>query len=151
MKNTYSIVIEATPQQVFHWLDDSQRLMEWLPNLVENEDVNVTENKVGSTFRQVYLEKGRRMEMTGVVTEYEANKRVACQIDGDAFGLHVSHQLEDLGGRTKLTQESQVRFKKFFKILGPIMTPFMKKSSTKQLEDSFRKLKELAEAGTPSA
>ena len=121
--------------------------MKWVPNVVENEDLEVTENKIGSTFRQVYLENGRRMEMSGTVTGYEANRRLTLEINGDAFDLFLDYRLEDLGGRTRLTQDSTVRFKGFLKIIGPIMTPFVKKSSMKQLEDSFATLKGLAESG----
>ena len=146
MKNSYSIEIEATPERVWYWLDDAERAMKWLPNIIENEDLEVTENKIGSTFRQVYLEHGRRMEMHGVVTEYEANRRLTCDISADSFDLHLDYRLEDLDGRTRLTQDSEVRFKGFFwKIMGTIMTPFIKGSSKKQLADCFATLKKLAE------
>ncbi len=145
MKNNYSIEIEAPPERVFYWLDDAERVMKWVPNIVENEDLVVTEEKIGSTFRQVYLENGRRMEMHGEVTGYEANRRLTTEISGDVFDLLVDYHLEDLGGRTRLTQDSEVRFKGFFKIIGPIMTPFVRKASLKQLEESFATLKTLSE------
>ena len=146
MHTVYSIEIDAEPEQVFCWLGDAERGLQWIPNLVENEDLEVTEEKVGSTFRQVYDERGRRMEMTGKVTGYEPNRRLACEINGDSFELQLDYRLEDLGGRTKLTQDCTVRFKGFFKILGPLMMPFVKKSSMKQHEESFAKLKSLVEA-----
>ena len=146
MKNTYSIEIDATPERVFYWLDDAERVMEWVPNIVENEDLEITEDKVGSTFRQVYEEHGKRMEMQGIVTGYEPNKRLACEINGQQFDLFLDYRLEDLSGRTRLTQDSAVKFKGFFKILGPIMVPFIKKSSMKQLEESFSKLKNFVES-----
>ena len=148
MQNSYSIEIDTTPERVFYWIEDAERVMQWLPNIVENEDLDVTENHIGSTFRQIYLENGRRMEMHGVVTAYEANRRLAADISGKAFNLSVGYHLEDLGGRTRLTQDSGVKFKGLFKILGPLMMPFMKKSAMKSLEDSFAKLKHLAETGT---
>ena len=145
MKNRYSIEVEAPPQRVFYWLDSNERIMKWLPNIVENEDLNITENRVGSTFRQVYVENGRRMEMHGVVTAYEPNRRLACDIKGDAFDLQVDYRLEDLGGRTKLTQDSEVRFKGLFKIIGFLMAPLVKKASMKQLQETFANLKRLSE------
>lgn len=56
MKTSCSIDIDAPPEHVFRWIDEADRVMQWVPNLVENEDLEVTENKIGSTFRQVYLE-----------------------------------------------------------------------------------------------
>ena len=146
MKNTYSLEIDAAPEQVFLWLDDNERLLEWLPNIVENENLEVTDNKVGSTFRQVYVENGRRMEMHGKVTAHEPNRRIRCEITGDSFDLDVDYLLEDLGGRTRLTQYSEVHMKGFFKIVGFLMGPFMKKASSNQADGSFNKLKQLVEA-----
>ena len=145
MKNTYSLEIDATPEQVFLWLDDNERLMKWLPNIVENENLEVTDDNVGSTFRQVYLEKGRRMEMHGTVTAYERNRRLACEITGDAFDLDVDYLLEDVDGRTKLTQYSEVHMKGFFRIVGFLMGPIIKKTSSNQADGSFTKLKQLVE------
>ena len=145
MKNSHSIEIDAPPERVFYWLDDAERGMKWVPNIVENEDLEVTENKIGSTFRQVYLERGRRMDMQGVITGYEPNRRFTLEISGESFDLHVDYRLEGLEGRTRLTQDSAVRFKGFFRIIGPLLVPLVKKSSKKQLEESFAKLKKLAE------
>ena len=145
MKNHYSIEMDAPPEKVFYWLDDPQRVMKWLPNLIEHEDLEVTADRVGTTFRQAFDEKGRRMEMTGVVTAYEKDRRYACEISGSAFDLMVDYKLEDLGGRTRVTQDSEARFKGLFKIVGLIMIPFAKRSSKKHLDESFGKWKSLAE------
>jgi len=145
MQTTYSIVIDAEPSQVFYWLDDPERLKQWVPNLIENENLKVTEDKVGSTFRQVYDEHGRHMEMHGVVSAYETNRRLACEIEGDSFDLSLGYRLDDLGKQTRLTQDCTIRFKGSFKIIAFLMGPFIKKSSKKQLEGCFAKLKALAE------
>jgi hypothetical protein len=129
-------------------INDSAKLRAWIPNLVENEQLKTTENGIGSTFRQVYLERGRRMEMRGVVTAFEANRRLACHIQGEQFDLDVDYQLVDIGGRTRLTQDSQVHMKGLFKVIGPILSPLFKKASSKQAEDSSGKLKRLAESAT---
>ena len=151
MKNRLSVEIEAPCEGVFAWLNDAQRVMQWVPNVTENADLQVTEDGVGSTFRQVYLERGRRMEMHGLVTGYEVNRRLTLEIRGDAFDLFLDYRLEDLGGRTRLTQDSVVRFKGLLKIIGPIMAPFVRKLATKQLEESLAKLKALAESDEQEA
>jgi len=146
MKNTYTIEIDAPPEDVFYFLEEGERLKDWLPNLIEHEDLEITENKVGSTARQVFLEGGRRMEMIGTTTAFEADRRLAAEVSGKAFDLLVDYHLEDLGGRTSVRQDSEARFKGFLRIVGPIMVLFMKKSAQKNLDETFSKLKELAEA-----
>ena len=146
MKNRYSLEIDAPPQRVFAWLGDSERALQWVPNLVESEDLAVTENKIGSTFRHVYVERGRRMEMQGAVTAYERDRRFACELRGEMFDLTVNYALEDLGGRTRLTQESETRFRGLpMKILGVLLTPLMRRAARRNLDDTFLKLKRLAE------
>ena len=151
MKNTYTIEIDAPPADVFYFLEHGERLKDWLPNLVEHEDLEITENKVGSTARQVFLERGRRMEMIGTTTAFEANRRLAAEVSGDAFDLMVDYELEDLGGRTRVRQDSELRFKGFLRFVGPIMVFFTKKSAEKHLEETFGKLKALAEARASEA
>ena len=151
MINRYAIDIGAPPERVFYWMDDPDRVLLWVPNLEENEDLDVTEDKIGSTFRQVYVEHGRRMEMRGVVTAYEPNRRLACDIDGEGFELSVDYRLEKQGGLTRLEQIATVRFKGVWRLIGPIMSFFMRKSSHAQLEESFNKLKQLAESTDDTA
>jgi len=148
MKNTFSLEIAATPERVFSLLNDSESLKQWVPNLIENETVTETEERVGSTFHQVYLENGRRMEMDGRVTGFEQDNYLACEIKGKAFDLIVDYSLQELNGRTKLTQNSEVKFNSLpLRILSTVMKPFIRKTSEKQMAAQFGKLKELAENG----
>jgi uncharacterized protein YndB with AHSA1/START domain len=152
MKNRYSLEIEAPPERVFAWLGNSERALRWVPNLVESEDLEITPSKVGSTFRHVYLERGRRMEMQGTVTAYEPHRRFACELRSNMFDLSVDYRLESLGHRTRLTQESETHFKGLpLRLIGALLTPLMKKAAQRGLADSFGKLKRLAEAADEPA
>jgi len=143
--NTVIIEIDAAPEIVFSWLEVPEKLSQWLPNIQENEILEETPERVGSTWRQVYVENGRRMEMFGTTTAYEPNKRNSCEITGKLFDLNIDYFLEDLGGRTRLTQNSVIKMKGIFKLLSFFMGSSMKKSQDKQAEDSFATLKRLAE------
>lgn len=149
MRSTYSVDIRATPERIFTWLDDAKRCMEWCDWCVESEDLAVAEGRVGSTFRQVYVEGGRRMEFFGTCTEYVANKRLGARLTGERFDLEVHWSLAPMTTATRLTQTSRVRFKGLMKLLGPLMTPFMRKAGLRQLEGDFGRLKELCEAVPP--
>jgi uncharacterized protein YndB with AHSA1/START domain len=147
MKNRYSLEIDAPPERVFAWLGNSERALRWVPNLIESEDLEVTPSRIGSTFRHVYQERGRRMEMRGTVTAYETDRHFACELTSDMFDLSVDYRLESMGRRTRLTQESETHFKSLpLRLIGALLTPLMKKASQRGLADSFGKLKRLAEA-----
>ncbi len=143
--NTIIIEINARPDIVFSWLDEPHKLQQWLPNIVENEVLQEVEGGVGTTWRQVYEESGRRMEMFGELTLYQPGKRLSCAMTGKMFDLDIDYLLEDLGGRTRLTQHSVVKMKGLFKILALFMSKMMKKSQENQADESFSTLKKLAE------
>ena len=146
MKSNYSIDIDAAPATVFKWIYDTEHNRQWLPNLVEATVVHTAPGNVGNRFHQVYVENGRRMEMDGVVTAYEQDRYLACEISGP-FQLKVTYRLENIGGRTRVTQNSEVRFKGvLMKLIGALIKPLMRKMSTKNNADAFARLKQLAEA-----
>ena len=146
MKNTFSMDIQAPPSAVFHWLDDPKRVMEWAEGVVENEDLVKQPGEVGSTFRQVYEERGRRMEFQGRVTAYEKDRRLGIAMVGDGFDLDVEYELEPTSSGTRLVQNSDVHFKGVWKVMGFLMAPFMKKAGEKKCLEDFDRLKALAEA-----
>ncbi len=151
MKTTYTIEIAAPPERVFHWLEDNERVMRWVPNLVESEDLELTPEKVGSTFRHVYVENGKRIEMHGMVAAYAPNRRLTCDIIGDAFELTIDYTLDYANGNTRLTQDTEIRVKRWFvKLVFRLFASAIRKSMLKQLEQSFVKLKELCEADVPT-
>ena len=153
MKYVLSVDIDAPPERVFAWFGEPEAVKRWLPSLVEAEELEVKPGHVGSSFRHVYMEHGRRMEMYGQVTAYEPNRRYACTLDGDTFALTVDYRFDALGaGRTRLTQESATRFKGVaMKVIGMLTKPFVRKLSLKQAQQAFGRLKHLAEAGVPEA
>jgi len=146
MKGTYSIDIERPREQVFAFLDDEDNLPKMVPTLVDHGIVNETPEKVGTTFWHVYEEKGRRMKMTGVVTEHRAPERMAVKLDGAFFGLEVTYELEALGPTsTRLTQHSDSRFKHVFKLMGLLFGKKMEREGKQVQAETFARMKTLIE------
>jgi uncharacterized protein YndB with AHSA1/START domain len=139
-------VIDAPAEIVFLWLEDNDRIKKWVPNLVSDEVIVETPEKIGSKFRQVFEERGKTMEMIGNITEYTNNEVVRVFLDGDQFGLDVSYRLRSLGDtQTEVTQDTEIKFKGFMKILTPIFLLFSKLSSNNPQAAAHAKLKEMAE------
>jgi uncharacterized protein YndB with AHSA1/START domain len=147
MKNTNAVAIDASPARVFELLNDSESLKQWIPNLVEDEVTSRTDTGVGTKFRQVYLENGRRMAMEGEVIAYEKDKYLACEIRGESFDLVVDYSLQAQGDGTLLTQNSEILFKSTpMKIMSVLVKPLIRKAMNKQEVEQFSRLKALAEA-----
>lgn len=147
MKTSKTTRIDAPAAIVFLWLEDNERLKQWIPNLVEDEALVETPEKVGSRFRQVFLENGREMEMIGEITAYVENERMRVDMTGDMFSLDADYILKAVSeNQTDLTQDTEIRFKGFLKLLAPIMFIMSKLSSKDPQAEAHAKLKAFAEA-----
>lgn len=148
MEGTYSIDIERPREEVFAFIDDEENLPKIVPNLVDHGVVDEKPEKVGTTFWHVYEEKGRKMKMTGVVTEHRPPERMAVKLDGPLFDLEVAYTLESLGPTsTRLTQYSKGRFKHIFKLIGLLFGKKMKAEGEKVQAENFARMKAMIEEG----
>lgn len=146
MKGTYSIDIDRPREEVFAFLDDPQNLPKVVPNLVDHGIIEETPEKVGTTFWHVYEENGRKMKMTGVVTDHADPERMAVKLDGAFFGLVVKYDLEALSPTsTRLTQFSDARFKHVFKLMGFLFGKKMEREGKKVQAENFARMKALIE------
>ena len=146
MKTSKTTLIDAPAATVFLWLEDDDRLKKWVPNIVEDEPLLETPEKVGSKFRQVFLENGREMEMIGEITEFSENERLRVYITGKMFDLDVDYILKPLSDtQTELTQDSDIKFKGMMVLFAPIMFLMSKFSSNDPQAEAHEKLKAMAE------
>lgn len=147
MENTYTIEIDAARADVFAFLDDPDNLKDIVPNLVDHGVIQETPEKVGTTFWHEFEENGRKMKMTGVVTEHEAPHSMAVALDGAFFALQVRYRLEERGpNQTSLTQDSKARFKHIFKLMGLLFGKKMKEKGEREQVENFARMKQLIEA-----
>jgi len=142
MKTSMTTIIDAPPAVVFLWLEDNDRIKKWVPNLIEDEAITETPDKVGSRFRQVFLEGGKEMEMIGEITAYTENERIRIDMTGKMFDLDVDYILKALSDtQTELTQDTEIKMKGFMKIMTPIMFLMSKFSSKNPQADAHATLK----------
>ena len=144
MRNETSVEIDRPIAQVFDYTIN--HVAEWSIIVVEDEVIDEKPEGVGTTFRTVTEEKGRRMEFQGVVTRHEPPTASAALLRGQSFDIDVEYLFEDLSGRTRVTQRSSVSGKGFFKAMFFLFGWLMNKSSCKAQENELTNLKRLLEA-----
>jgi hypothetical protein len=133
-------------ERVFSVLLDDTANKEWIPNLAEFEYLDQTDEKVGSTIREVYNKRGKEMEMHGVTTAHEPHHHHACEMSGNTFDLAVECNFTEQGTTTTLCQNTEITFHGLPpKIMVVILYRMMIRMSKKQNRDSLRKLKALCE------
>ncbi len=145
MKVTNRIEMNATPKEVFYWLEEPDRAMAWMTSVTRSEIINETPNRVGTTFREYIEDSGRGTEMRGVVTEFVPDERFAVHLEGDHSSVDVCFILEEIGGMTRLTQNVELRFKGALKVLSVFLRGSIKKKITSQTQDGFAELRKLCE------
>ena len=119
--------------------------MVWMSSVSKTELLLKTSDMVGTTFREIVEEDGRGTELHGVVTAYRPNQLIAFHLRGEFNVVDVEFRLEEIEGRTRLTQNSKIRFKSFIKIVSLLLGPMIKKKILAQLKREFAELKKLCE------
>ena len=147
MEGTYSVEVAAPREVVFAFLADDDNLKKIVPNLVDAGLIDEKPEKVGTTFWHVYEENGRKMKMTGVVTEHVAPTRMAVKLSGAFFRLEVRYDVEALGpDKARLTQWSKATFRHVFKLMGLMFGKKMEAEGKKVQEENFAHMKVAIEA-----
>ena len=143
VRNSSSVEIDRSIDGVFRLTTD--HMPEWSIIVVEDEILEENPNGVGTTFRTVTEEKGRRMVFQGVITRYEPPHANAVRLTGDMFDIETEFTFEDLGGRTRVTQTAQVNGKGFLRLIMFFLGGLMRRSQCKASEDELQSLKRYCE------
>jgi carbon monoxide dehydrogenase subunit G len=145
MKISNTIEIKSKPEKVFYWLEDPCRAMKWMTSVTRTEIIKETPNIIGTTFREYIEEDNRGTEMNGIVTDFISNKRLTFHLEGDCNTAKIDFNLEEKDGITQLTQNVELQFKGFLRILTIFLGTFLKKKIERQAQSEFVRLKELCE------
>ncbi len=143
MRNEGSVEIDRPIDDVFRLTND--HVAEWSIIVVENEVLDEKPEGVGTTFRTVTEDHGKRMVFQGVVTRHDPPHASAVQLTGDMFDIETEFTFEDISGRTRVTQRANVTGKGFFKLFMFLFGWLMNKSSCKALENELNSLKRFCE------
>ena len=149
MRNEISIEIDRPIDEVFRLTND--HLPEWSLIVVADDVIEQTPEGVGTTFRTVTEDHGKRMEFQGVITRHEPPFVNAVRLTGTMFDIETEFTFEDLSGRTRVTQTADVTGKGFFKLFMFLFGWMMHKSHCKASEDELESLKRFCEGQLDAA
>ena len=145
MKISMAVDIHSAPEEVFSWLKDPEKAKEWMTSVSETEMLSGTPNMVGATFRETIQDQNGQTEMLGEVTGYQENERIAFRLSGAYNTVDVEFRLEKNGEQTRITQNAEVRFRSFMRIVSIFLGPVLKREITAQSLKEFAQLKILCE------
>ena len=136
-----SIIIHASPDRVFAYVDDPMKLVEWIPGLMAVDDVIGS----GAGQQQEFTAKmaGIRLHGQSVVVEHVPNKCAVHQLVGmvhATFGYFVEPHDEG----TRLTLE--VEYSVPIPVLGKLAEHLVIKRNARELELALVNVKETLES-----
>ncbi len=144
MRNEGSIEIDRPIAEVFEYTNHN--VADWSLVVVEDEGVKQTPEGVGSTFRIVTEDRGRRMEFEGVVTKWDPPRASTVLMRNAQFDIEAAYRFEELSrDQTRVTQTANVTAKGFMKIMMFCLGWLGKKSSCRAQENELANLKRLLE------
>ena len=111
--------------------------------LTESEPLTEGSPEVGSRFRDVFEDLGRRVELEAEIVELEPPHAMTVQLVSKVFDATSSQRLEELeGGRTRLTAVIETEYRqRAARLAAPVVT----RHAQRRLEQDLARLKELVE------
>jgi len=140
-----AIEIAASPERVFTYLYDPEKLTRWVSGLVEMRGTE-GEPRVGSQQKAVFEVRGRRHEVESETTRVESGRLLEGLTRTRSFDSFGVQELEDLDGRTRLTITCRYAYHTLpLKMLALPIEWYAGRRITRDL----RRLKEILEADAP--
>lgn len=147
-RNEATVEIAASAARVFPWLVESEQRCRWMEKLVESEQLTDGPPQVGSRFRDVFEDHGRRIELEAEVTAFRPEELLQVRLRSKAFEATTTQQLEEENGVTRLHTEIETRYT----IPGArFLAGFVGRHAQRQLEADLAGLKQLVEQAGAAA
>jgi len=142
-----SAELNASPDQLWPWLNDSDKVKQWVSWLAEVRQDRPT---VGVGTKQIWVmhdanNAAKPMEIEGTYTEYVPPTRLTVQVSSaGSFDGHQTYRVENLSaGRTRLDIDGTYHYSQWFaELLDPLITP----AAEKKLVEDVARLKSLVES-----
>jgi uncharacterized protein YndB with AHSA1/START domain len=143
----HAVDIAATPEAVFDWLTDPQRLSQWLGGFVSSEPLAGAHNEPGAKARIVIDENGRMRVMTSEVLEVIPHRRLVVAVNGEGVVTTSTYAIEPCAAGVRLTHRMEAEFSG---MLG-LLAPFFRDVVSRKMRADLARLKRSAEGASRAA
>jgi uncharacterized protein YndB with AHSA1/START domain len=130
------VEIAASAAEVFPWLVDSERRLQWVDGLVASEELG------DGRYRETLEAAGRRVDVTSEVVTREEPRRLEVRSEGGGVTALIAHRLEERDGATTVTSSLELKLSGLLRFAGGLAASQAQRS----LETSLARLKTLLEA-----
>jgi len=140
----YELEVQRPLKEVYRAFNNPDNMPRWLTGLQRTEQIEGVPGEVGSKMRQIYLERGRTVELVETVTAHEPEKRFAGHIEGQGVRVDMELEFIDRGDQTGLRVCSDFKSRS---MMMSFLLPFIRGGINKRQAGDLARFKELVEAG----
>lgn len=144
-RNEHTIEIDRPAATIFPWLVEADKRVRWVEKLVASSPLEEGEAGVGSTWREVFHDRGQRFEVESELAAYEPYEAVDVRMTSKGFTATVSSRLAEHDGRTTVTTAIE---SDYAMLVAKLFAPIVTRHAQRQLEADLATLKRLVESGT---
>lgn len=146
MRMQHQIEIDRSPDELWPWLTETDRLKQWMKGLLEITPVSEGEPGVGFKSRMQIKEGKKVSDYSEEITRWEPPHALAVRITGgcipEGTAMESAYTTTDMGGHSRIDVVTTGDLKGFWKLFAPLMKLF----AGSQQKSFFKTLKKLAEA-----
>ena len=145
MKIRYSNMIASPIEEVFPWIAEPEKAMQWQKNVKGGEIIIDKPEIIGTTFKETIEEDGNTLEMQGMITEYKPNHLIGFHLKSRIHEFDVCYIVEEVHQATKLSIEVDIKWKFPMNVLRLFIEKKMEASLKSQINAEVLELKKLCE------
>lgn len=144
----YSTEFRATRETLWAYLEDPDKIRQWMIGVVEDRPTSEGPTRVGSTFEMDIREGRKVVTYQGEVTKHEPPRLMGVKLVGGCgkkpMTMHADYELTDLGaGRTRLDYACRAELPQG--VLWKLMAPLFRLMGRGMIKKFMRNLRGLVE------
>lgn len=139
------IEILKPPECIFPWIAEPEKAMQWQKSVKSGEIIINKPEIIGTTFKEEIEEKGKRLVMSGEITDHQKNRKIQFHLKSKIHELDVSYTLFKKNGSTQLTMDAIIHWRFPMNIMCLIMGKRIKTGILRQMESELLDLKQKCE------
>jgi uncharacterized membrane protein len=146
MKISFEENIKKPAEIVFAWIADPEKAMKWQKNVKSGEIIYNKPEIIGTTFKEIIEEDGKRLEMHGLITKYTQNRTIGFHIESKIHEFDVSYSVEQIDKETKVPIDAIIKWKFPMNFIGLFVGKKMEEGLLGQIKSEVLDLKRICES-----
>lgn len=144
-KYTVEVEVDKPVEEVFAIFENPKMLKKWLPEIKSIEPINVTPQKLGSTYKIILDDQGQGAKMVEKIRAYVPNEKLTLQFTSSEMLKVDDYNFTAQEGKTKIIQNTSILSNSF---VTACVFPWFKGRFKDLSQDYLNRFKELAESAT---